>query len=208
MHLTEAVNHPVQIDHVRQALAHYPLGDCLETDVEPAAAVAAILLPRASDTEVMLIERVARSGDPWSGHMALPGGRREAGDADLLATATRETGEEVGLDLVAHGTLLGRLPTVPTRSREPGLAMAVSPFVFALPRPPPTQIGPEVSSIVWAPREPLIRVGRSSQLAVTAGGKSVELPGWRVQGYVVWEITDQIPTLAPGHVESGRRMIL
>ena len=192
MHLTEAVNHPVQIDHVRQALAHYPLGDCLETDVEPAAAVAAILLPRASDTEVMLIERVARSGDPWSGHMALPGGRREAGDADLLATATRETGEEVGLDLVAHGTQLGRLPTVPTRSRESRVAMTISPFVFALHRRLPTQIGPEVSRVVWAPLGPLGRGERSPRLAVTEGGQTSEFPGWKVQGRVVWGITYQI----------------
>ena len=97
------------------------------------------------------------------------------------------------------------------RDSEPGSRhssiAAISPFVFALLRPLPTHIGPEVSSVVWAPREPLITVARSSQLAVTAGGKTVKLPGWRVQGHVVWGLTDQIPTVAPGHVESGRRMI-
>ena len=43
-------------------------------------------------------------GDPWSGHMALPGGRREPGDPDLVATVIREVGEEVGISLGARTT--------------------------------------------------------------------------------------------------------
>ena len=51
------------------------------------AAVALILAPGAGDElELLLIERAKRSGDPWSGQMALPGGRREESDDSLLDT--------------------------------------------------------------------------------------------------------------------------
>src|ERR671920_2114796 len=73
------------------------------------AAVAAVLTP-APDS-ILLIRRADRSGDPWSGHMALPGGRREPGDTDLLATAIRETAEELGIEL-AHDDLAGHLDDV------------------------------------------------------------------------------------------------
>src|SRR5262245_34151321 len=72
------------------------------------AAVAAILLPRDDTFEILLIRRAERPTDLWSGHMAFPGGRRSPEDRDLLATAVRETEEEVGLDLARHGELVGR----------------------------------------------------------------------------------------------------
>lgn len=62
------------------------------------AAVALLLRPR-EQLEILLIKRAERDTDPWSGHMALPGGRREPGDADLVTTAFRETEEETGVPL-------------------------------------------------------------------------------------------------------------
>jgi 8-oxo-dGTP pyrophosphatase MutT (NUDIX family) len=59
------------------------------------AAVFILLTPRAEPTVLMI--RRAHRGDPWSGHMAFPGGRVEPGDADALAAAYRETYEEVGI---------------------------------------------------------------------------------------------------------------
>lgn len=63
------------------------------------------------DPEVLFIKRAGRAGDRWSGHVALPGGKRDPQDADDLAAAIRETKEEVGLDLTAKGCfLIGNLP--------------------------------------------------------------------------------------------------
>lgn len=49
--------------------------------------------------ECLFIKRVTRSGDRWSGDVALPGGKAELEDESGQYTAMRETWEEVGLDL-------------------------------------------------------------------------------------------------------------
>lgn len=63
------------------------------------------------DPELLFIKRAARVGDRWTGHVALPGGKRDPEDEDDKATAIRESQEEVGLDL-ATGDLIyiGNLP--------------------------------------------------------------------------------------------------
>ena len=55
------------------------------------AAVAAMLRVGASEElEMFLVKRADYAGDPWSGHVALPGGRREEDDETLEGTAIRE----------------------------------------------------------------------------------------------------------------------
>lgn len=61
-------------------------------------ATAAVALIECEDV-ILLVRRRIDPRDPWSGHWALPGGRRDPGDADLLATCCRECREEVGIDL-------------------------------------------------------------------------------------------------------------
>ncbi len=63
------------------------------------------------DPEVLFIKRSARIGDRWTGHIALPGGKREPLDLDDRETSMRETMEETGLDLGAsHCLFIGNLP--------------------------------------------------------------------------------------------------
>ena len=108
----------------------------------PKAAVAVLLVP--DPLSVLLIRRSEREGDPWSGHVALPGGRAELEDVDLAATAIRETAEEVGV-LLDRTQLLGALDDVAPRSSVPRI-FTVRPFVFGLASQPSLQLSSEVAS--------------------------------------------------------------
>ena len=78
---------------------------------DPASLDEFLSQPWEGDPEVLFIKRAGRAGDRWSGHTALPGGKRDPQDVDDLAAAIRETKEEVGLDLTAKGCFhVGNLP--------------------------------------------------------------------------------------------------
>ncbi len=163
----------------------------LSADDDPAlvwAAVAAIVAP--DPDAILLIRRAERPGDPWSGHLALPGGRREPDDQDLLATAIRETGEEVGIWL-SRETLIGALDDVVPRT--PTLPpIAVRPFLVALSSRPPLVLNPEVASAKWVPLEDLLRAGARSQVRVDVRGQGREVPAYVLESGVVWGMTERI----------------
>lgn len=115
--------------------------------IGPRAAVAAIFRAGDQGTELLFIERATRVGDPWSGHMAFPGGRVDPGDADSHATASRETWEEVGLDL-SVAEPLGQLDDLHGRAR----AIVVSAHGYWLEGPRPTLVANhEVADSLWLP---------------------------------------------------------
>lgn len=74
------------------------------------AAVAMILHQAAHDVEILFIQRAAHDLDPWSGHIAFPGGKLEVGEQECQA-ARRETREEIGFDLETV-RYLGRLSDI------------------------------------------------------------------------------------------------
>lgn len=96
------------------------------------AAVLLCLRERQGATELLLGRRVERAGDPWSGHVSLPGGRVEPGDADAVATALRETREEAGIDVARHGRVLGGLDTVVGHVRRARVAPVVAEIMHAV----------------------------------------------------------------------------
>lgn len=108
-------------------------------------AATAVVLTEEPDPSLVVIQRASRDGDPWSGHAALPGGRREDADPDLAATARRETAEEVGVEVDEP---VGRLDDIGGRT-HPGV---VSPFVFTVPERVPLVPEPaEVAAAHWVP---------------------------------------------------------
>ena len=92
-----------------------------------------------------MIRRAKNDRDYWSGHMAFPGGREEVSDVDLLATAQRETLEELSIELEGSCRLLGRLQDL----THPKLS--VSAFVFAVSSPIEPEPNYEVASVHWVP---------------------------------------------------------
>lgn len=161
----------------------------IEHGVEKRAAVAAILRPAQEELEVLLIRRAEREGDRWSGHMAFPGGQHDLEDRDLLATARRETQEEVGIDLGRHAELLGRLDDLQAGSWRRPTGMIVSPFVFLLARDQPLITSDEVAEALWAPLGPLYAGEARAIYEYPWEGSTLQLPAFRVGPHLVWGLT-------------------
>ncbi|MGH7527182.1 MAG: NUDIX hydrolase [Gemmatimonadales bacterium] len=171
--------------------AHRPRTDDKDGDEALVwAAVAVVLAP--SPDAVLLIRRAERVGDPWSGHMALPGGRREPGDADLLHTAIRETAEEVGLEL-GPDHLIGSLDDVVPRT--PVLPpIAVRPYVFALSDRPRLAPNPEVAAVRWVGLDHLLDPETYRSIRFEFRGESRDMPAYRLDDGIVWGMTERILT--------------
>jgi 8-oxo-dGTP pyrophosphatase MutT (NUDIX family) len=184
----------VDVEFVRAALrdrAHHPAS--LKGD-ERFAAVAAILRQQDDrhDTEVLLIRRAEQAGDPWSGHMAFPGGRQDPSDRDLLHTAVRETEEEVGLVLGANDSL-GRLDDLHALARGRRVGLVIAPHVFALQGDPALSLNPaEVRESVWAPLAPLMSGARDTTFSYEYEGSRFSLPAYDVNGHIVWGLTHRM----------------
>lgn len=94
----------------------------------PDAAVAVLVRrDESAGPTVLLGRRARRDSDPWSGHIALPGGRPEARDRDLMDTALRECGEEAGIHL-RRNDVVGGLPEI-IAGRVTGRHVRVWPFL-------------------------------------------------------------------------------
>jgi 8-oxo-dGTP pyrophosphatase MutT (NUDIX family) len=157
------------------------------------ASVALVVRPRGDELDLLLIRRATRDGDPWSGHMALPGGRSGPADADARATAERETWEEVGIDLRRSGTLLGRLDDVEPRSGAPRIV--VSAFVFGVPGETEPVWNHEVDLAVWVPVDQLAAPGAATEyLHPHPDGTELRFPAIAIQEHVIWGITYRIVT--------------
>lgn len=119
------------------------------------AAIAVVLRERARGAEVLFIERALREGDPWSGHMAFPGGRLEATDDSTRTAACRETFEEVGLE-IARAEYLGHLCDLTGRRGGPR-PMVVAAHAFHLAEDRPLRLDrAEVQSAFWFPLADLL----------------------------------------------------
>jgi len=174
-----------------RARSHKPL----VADLDPVmrAAVAVVLAPDGDDVAALLIERAQHPRDPWSGHMAFPGGRHDATDASLERTAIRETAEEVGIDLVRHGRLVARLDEIQAQARGRNLDMVISPFLFFLDEARPTTPDrSEVADTLWVP----LRVFRDERYKGTThfsrDGFGMDFPAFLYQGKTIWGLTYRI----------------
>ena len=159
------------------------------------AAVALVFAGRDGDLRLCFIRRATHPRDPWSGQMALPGGRATAADDSLRAAAVRETREEVGLSLAA-ARYLGALPTIPLMRGGRPTAGTVAPFVFYLSGAPPAlTVDPaEVAAGYWIAVRHLRDAGQRTVLRMTGNGVTRRLPAIRFRSHLIWGMTYRIVT--------------
>lgn len=151
-------------------------------------AVSVILAPGTRGFDALFMRRAEHPDDPWSGHIGLPGGRREPEDADRLQTALRETREEVGVSL-NPALLLGPLDDL--HPRTPALPpIVISPYVFGLQQPPPTRLSAEVAAVMWIPLADL--QPSECRSLVPIRGEPVEVPCFKLGDTVIWGLTYRI----------------
>lgn len=162
-----------------------------EGRIERHAAVALVVRPPASGgsdrLEALFVRRAEVDGDPWSGHTALPGGHREAGDADLVATALRELREETGLQ-VPRQDVLGRLDALHPRSRRLP-SVAVTPFVAWRPGEARIRTSREVTGHLWVPVDALAAPEHRGVLTFRRGGAIRAFPTIEYGGHTIWGLT-------------------
>ncbi|MEM7434837.1 MAG: CoA pyrophosphatase [Myxococcota bacterium] len=157
------------------------------------AAVAMLLRDVGNGPEVFFIRRAEQPNDPWSGHMAFPGGRQQTEDRSLLRTAIRETHEEVGFDLDGDAEPIGQLDDLQAIARGKPQETVIRPFVFDVRRSAPVRVdNREVAEALWTPLAPIYRGELDTVRPYDWQGTRIDFPAYDVHGRVVWGLTYQM----------------
>lgn len=177
------------LEFIRRRLARYRPELVQPGDDTRQAAVAVILKPRSDDVDILFIKRAETPGDPWSGHMAFPGGHRDPEDADLCSAAVRETWEEIGVDL-NQADYLGALDHQQALPAALPLRMLIAPHVFELKHQPSFRINHEVAEVVWGSLRAMVSGEcHQTEIRTIVTGPTV-FNGYRLEaGHFVWGLT-------------------
>jgi len=174
-------------ERLRTSLSTRP-GVVLDLDPSIRDAVVAIIARPGPD--LLFIRRAEFEGDPWSGHMAFPGGRVDAADESLEAAVRREVQEEVGIDL-SGSVSLGSLNQMAAPPLSP--QVVVTPFVFVLEHAPVLTLDPvEVAAAHWFSLERLDSKEGRGHFKYLYEGRELTLPRVDLDGERVWGITLRI----------------
>jgi 8-oxo-dGTP pyrophosphatase MutT (NUDIX family) len=189
--LDQLEQHPL-VRRLLEALAERP-GALV--DVPPQTRRAAILLAMRArsdgEPELLMIKRSDFEGDPWSGHIACPGGRMEPEDRDLAATAVRETWEETGVDIAADGRLLGQLDEL--SPRQPHLSpLVIRPYVGIVCADVTLVPSREVADAFWVPLSALRATESWGSGVVRVRGMDRIVSVFRHGDYTVWGLTERV----------------
>ncbi len=148
-------------------------------DEDSHAAVAILLRERNDDLEFFLVKRAVVEGDPWSGDMAFPGGKRSSQDKNLVDTAARETLEETAID-IREKAKLGYMKPIYSSVRT---NMKVQPVVYIYEEDPEVHLNYELTRHLWAPLKDLV----NSKTEEHVKGWFGEI--YKYDGEVVWGLT-------------------
>jgi len=149
---------------------------------------AAVVMAFVPGDRVLFIQRGSWDGDPWSGHVAFPGGKADDTDPNLRFTASREFMEEIGSPL-DDGRWLGRLHDLRAR---PVRDMVIRPFVVQLPERPVLQQQGEVARSFTIPFSHLLEGRGRGSMAYSWQGTEISLPCVRLGDTVLWGLSLRI----------------
>ncbi|HEY9036072.1 MAG TPA: CoA pyrophosphatase [Pseudomonadales bacterium] len=184
----------LQLAHLSTRLAQYRPQRRYASYALRLAAVALIVREHPErGLEVLMIERSHRKGDPWSGHMAFPGGVSERCDVNPLATAWRETKEETSIDL-RELRCLGHLSELRTHTRQRGAhaSLRIRPYVFSVNLPLSIQLNHEAVDSIWLPLNYLADSANREHMQWRWKGRDVPLPCYHYQEKRVWGLSLQM----------------
>jgi 8-oxo-dGTP pyrophosphatase MutT (NUDIX family) len=182
----------LSLEHIGRVVAAHQPARISRALAPRRAAVAVVLRDGEHGPEALLMRRTEWRGDRWSGQVSFPGGREEGSDPDLVATAVRETREEVGVDLERSAELAGPLDAIRARSRGGVMPLSVWPFVFITTEAVAPRPSDEAEEVFWLPLD-LASSGRLDAVyPYQLGPAQLALPCWNFQGQVVWGMTHRM----------------
>ena len=174
-----------RFSHLRRALSSPPLSGA----TDQVDAVVAVLLNEGINSELctLLIHRAERAGDPWSGQIALPGGKVRKSDSTTRGALRREILEEIGVEISEVGVELGSL-SVSSPMRN--LDVKVQPWVYGIERRPEVKIGSEVQEAFWVSLSRLPAHRDKAEIEIRGVRRSVD--AFIIDGRVVWGFTHRV----------------
>ena len=152
---------------------------------EPRHASVGILIAGAKQNpSICFIRRAKWERDPWSEHIAFPGGSRAA-DEDALPTLRRELKEEIGW-VVEDSQRPVRLPQLRIRLAGRERLLLLDAFVYRVEGAPPAlRCGPEVESAFWIPVAELWSLNNLDHHTLGDGGEMLVYPAIRTSQGIV-----------------------
>lgn len=148
-------------------------------------AQAAVLIPIIDRPEPTLLftQRTAHLKQ-HAGQVAFPGGKREPADEDLLATALRESREEIAL-AADSVQVLGRLSDVISLH-----GLRVTPFVGVIPPDLPLAAEPgEIAAIFEVPLGHFLDDRRTHTDVIPVDDRAYYVPSYQVDDRVIWGLS-------------------
>jgi 8-oxo-dGTP pyrophosphatase MutT (NUDIX family) len=158
------------------------------------ASVCVLVVDAEPTPHICFIRRAKWGTDPWSEHIAFPGGSR-LGDETALQTLRREVQEEVGVDIGEEPELV-QLPQLRIRLAGRERLLLLDAFVCHLVGPlPRLQCGPEVADAFWTPVSDLWSTNNLDHLVLDDQGDVLVYPAIRLPQGTVFGITLRVLTL-------------
>ena len=158
------------------------------------ASVCILVAGHVETPAVCLIRRATWASDPWSEHIALPGGSRQ-GNETPVETARREVAEEIGISITDELELIA-LPQLRIRLAGRERPLLLDSFVCRVTDAlPALRCGPEVHSAFWVPVADLWHPMNLDCLVLRDQGDTLLYPALRLPQGKVFGITLRVLTL-------------